>query len=36
MKQYLELVSHVMENGVLKQDRTGTGTKSVFGYQNEV
>ena len=33
MKQYLELVSHVMENGVLKQDRTGTGTKSVFGYQ---
>ena len=33
MKQYLDLVSHVMENGVLKQDRTGTGTKSVFGYQ---
>ena len=33
MNQYLELVSHVMENGVLKQDRTGTGTKSVFGYQ---
>jgi len=33
MKQYLELVSHVMENGVMKQDRTGTGTKSVFGYQ---
>ena len=33
MKQYLDLVSHVMENGVLKEDRTGTGTKSVFGYQ---
>ena len=33
MKQYLDLVSHVMKNGVLKQDRTGTGTKSVFGYQ---
>ena len=33
MKQYLDLVSHVMKNGVLKQDRTGTGTKSIFGYQ---
>ena len=33
MKQYLDLVNHVMENGVLKEDRTGTGTKSVFGYQ---
>jgi len=33
MKQYLDLVNHVMENGVLKHDRTGTGTKSVFGYQ---
>ena len=33
MKQYLDLVSHVMENGVLKEDRTGTGAKSVFGYQ---
>ena len=33
MKQYLNLVNHVMENGVLKEDRTGTGTKSVFGYQ---
>ena len=33
MKQYLDLVNHVMENGVLKEDRTGTGTKSIFGYQ---
>lgn len=33
MKQYLELVQHVLENGNQKGDRTGTGTKSVFGYQ---
>ena len=33
MKQYLSLVQHVMDNGVSKNDRTGTGTKSIFGYQ---
>ncbi len=33
MKQYHDLVRHVMDNGSFKQDRTGTGTKSVFGYQ---
>ena len=33
MQQYLELLNHVMTNGTLKADRTGTGTKSVFGYQ---
>lgn len=33
MKQYLELMRHVRDNGVTKSDRTGTGTKSVFGYQ---
>ena len=33
MKQYLDLLTHVMENGTQKEDRTGTGTKSVFGYQ---
>ena len=33
MKQYLDLMEHVMENGTLKTDRTGTGTKSVFGHQ---
>lgn len=33
MKQYHDLVRHVMENGTFKSDRTGTGTKSVFGYQ---
>lgn len=33
MKNYLELLSHVMNNGVDRSDRTGTGTRSVFGYQ---
>jgi thymidylate synthase len=33
MKQYLDLVQHVIDNGCQKGDRTGTGTKSVFGYQ---
>jgi len=34
MKQYLDLMRHVHENGTVKTDRTGTGTKSVFGYQS--
>ncbi|MFD1260961.1 thymidylate synthase [Entomomonas asaccharolytica] len=33
MKQYLDLMRHVRDNGVFKEDRTGTGTYSVFGYQ---
>mgnify|MGYP006107141123 FL=1 len=33
MKQYLDLMKHVIDNGTVKNDRTGTGTKSVFGYQ---
>jgi len=33
MKQYLDLMRHVRENGTFKSDRTGTGTYSVFGYQ---
>lgn len=33
MKQYLDLLRHIMEHGTIKSDRTGVGTKSVFGYQ---
>jgi len=33
VKQYLDLMQHVLDNGIGKEDRTGTGTLSVFGYQ---
>ena len=34
MKQYLELLQHILDHGEKREDRTGTGTLSVFGYQN--
>ncbi len=33
MKQYIDMVNYVLDNGISKEDRTGTGTISVFGYQ---
>ena len=33
MRQYLDLMQHVLDHGAVKTDRTGTGTRSVFGYQ---
>ena len=32
-KEYLELCKNILDNGINKEDRTGVGTKSIFGYQ---
>ena len=33
MKQYLDLLQEIMDHGTVKSDRTGVGTKSIFGHQ---